>query len=163
MKTLLSQKPITGPVYKGVVPTFTAKGKHLEDRSAKLIHWSRSTRAGITGEAPDSVWLADIQRAELEAAREKMREGLPELKRTSGREKTRVLAKELWNWIQEAMTATHGQWTPPKSLMGKIVEDSWKQGDPITYDDCYQMAMKQLERTRIPQMVPDVHRGTWDA
>lgn len=160
--SLLSRQPQKAAP-KGVVPTFVAHGKDLEDPASHrtaFVPRHLSTR----GDKVDLELIQDLQRAELDAARERMRSTLAPLKRTSGADKTKVLAKELHDWISEAMRATGGNWTPPRSLMGKIVADSWVQGDPITYDDCYKMAMSQLERTKnaTPHMVPDVARKTWE-
>lgn len=142
-----------------LVPTFVASGPALDQHAAAMVPRRLSTFA-----LPDHGRIAAIHEAEMAAARERMKVGLPAIVKTSGRDKMKVLAKELWDWVQEAMRATDGQWTPPKSLMGKIVADSWRQGDPITFDDCYRMAMTQLERTKAAaaHLVPDVGRKTWE-
>ena len=159
MKTFLGRES-NAPVLRGVVPTFTAKGKDLDDIRTEFVPWHQSTRAGKG--VFDPIEFADIQREELEMAREKMREGLPPIIRTSAREKTRKLAGELHDYIQRALRETDGKWTPPRSLLGKIVEDSWRQGDPITYADAERLARICLERTQeqgLPTMTRDLATG----
>lgn len=129
---------------KGHVAAIEASGPQMIPGEARFVHWSESSNPGVSirhglRANPETIHASAV--AALKA-------DLPPIIKKSGRERMSILAGEVKGWIEQALRATDGKWTPPTSLVGKIVEDSWRQGDPISPERVTAFCQELLERTQ---------------